>query len=39
MAQPGMPRPTTWNPAMFSRRLESSQMLTDRAKAAIGRVQ
>lgn len=32
------PRPTTWNPAIFSQRLESTQKLTDRAKAAIGRV-
>ena len=32
------PRPTTWNPQIFTRRLESTQMLTDRAKAAIGNV-
>ena len=37
--KPGTPpRPTTWNPAIFSRRLESTQMFTDRAKAAIGNV-
>jgi hypothetical protein len=36
--KPGTPRPTTWNPAMFSRHLESSQRLTDRAKEAIGNV-
>ena len=35
----GTPRPTTtWNPQVFTRRLESTQMLTDRAKAAIGNV-
>lgn len=36
--KPGTPRPTTWNPQIFTRRLESTQMLTDRAKAAIGNV-
>ena len=35
---PAPPRSTTWNPAIFSQRLESTQKLTDRAKAAIGRV-
>jgi len=34
----GAPRPSTWNPAIFSRRLESTQKLNDRAKAAIGNV-
>jgi hypothetical protein len=34
----GAPRPSTWNPAIFSQRLESTQKLNDRAKAAIGNV-
>jgi hypothetical protein len=35
---PAPPRPTTWNPAIFSRHLESTQKFTNSAKAAIRRV-